>query len=90
MSGSENGNGFFRPIEIDVTNDYEFKTGVVKHLQLIVDNTREIPVIKKKVEKHDKILYAGKWLIIPVLWVIHALLPENHLIKSFLTKLVGG
>lgn len=71
MSGNgDNGNGF-RPINIDVTNDHEFKVGVATHLQLLVDRTRELPDIKKKVEKHDQVYHAGKWMAVPVLAALH-------------------
>lgn len=62
----------FKPIEIDVTNEHEFKTGVVKYLQLVVDQNREILSMKKKVEKHEQIYQAGKWASIPVLALLHA------------------
>lgn len=67
----DNGNGY-KPIEIDVTNDQAFKTGVVKYLQLVVDNTRDLPSVKKKVDKHERIVHTGAILGIPILWMLHA------------------
>jgi hypothetical protein len=76
-----NGNGNFRPINIDVSNDADFRAGVVKYLQLISDQTCAIPALKKKVETHDRIVQYGKWTGIPILAVF------NILVKSLLTKL---
>lgn len=67
----ENGNGQMRRVEIDVTDEHAFKTGVVQYLQLISDQTRDIPTIRKKVEKHDRIMQFGKWSAIPFIAVLH-------------------
>ena len=64
---SENGNGSFKPIEIDVKDEHAFRTGVVQHLQLIADQTRDIPSIKKKVDKHEVIYQVGKWASVPII-----------------------
>jgi hypothetical protein len=73
MSGNNGENGF-RPIGINVTNEHEFKVGVATHLQLLVDRTRELPDIKKKVDKHEQVYQSGKWLALPLLTLIHVLI----------------
>jgi hypothetical protein len=70
MSPSEN--GFQKPLEIDVTNEHAFKTGVVQTLQLIADRTECIPSMKKKVDKHEQIVQTGKWLGVPLLILFHS------------------
>jgi len=61
-----NGNGTFRPIDIDVTDETAFKSAVVQHLQLIMDQTKCIPAVVEKVNNHDQIVRFGKWLGAPV------------------------
>jgi len=65
-------NGSFKPVQIDVTDEHAFKTSVVQYLQLISDQTRDLPTIRKKVETHDRIVQYGKWSAIPILAVLHA------------------
>jgi hypothetical protein len=58
---SDEANGLtpqLRPIEIDVTDEHAFRAGVVKHLQMISDQTAPIGVIKQKLYEHDKIFTA--------------------------------
>jgi hypothetical protein len=72
MSG--NGENGFRPIDIDVENEHKFKVGVATHLQLLVDRTRELPDMKKKVDKHEQLYQSGKYLAIPVFAAMHILI----------------
>jgi hypothetical protein len=74
-------NGHFEPVNIDVTDDHAFRTGVVQYLQLISDQTSVIPGLKKKVEKHDRIVQYATWTAIPVIGLISAT------VKHLLTKL---
>lgn len=68
--GEENGNGM-RPVDIDVTDEHAFKTGVVQYLQLISDRTSCLPEVKRKVEYHERIVQASKWASVPLLAVLH-------------------
>lgn len=70
MSEESFGNNL-KPVEIDVTDDTAFKTGVVQYLQLISDQTRDLPSIRKKVENHDRLVQYGKWTAIPILAFLH-------------------
>ncbi|MHB8501521.1 MAG: hypothetical protein ACYDHE_11325 [Candidatus Acidiferrales bacterium] len=67
-----NGDNGLKPIEIDVTNEHSFKTGVIQTLQMISDNTACLPSLKKKVEHHEQIVKTGKWLVIPLMALLHA------------------
>jgi hypothetical protein len=78
-----NGNGF-RPVEIDVKDEHAFRTGVVQNLQMIADRTACIPTLQKKVEKHEQVVQAGKWLSIPIIAAIHVIF------KGILSKLGWG
>jgi hypothetical protein len=78
MSGDGNG---FNPIDIDVTNDFEFKNGMVKYMQMLVDRTDCLPGIKKKVERHEQVINSVKYFGPPLLVLLHAAL------KSFFHKL---
>jgi hypothetical protein len=80
-SNSNGMNGHFEMVDIDVTNDVAFRTGVVKYLQKISDQTGAIPDLKKKVERHDRIVQYGKWTGVPIMALI------SMLVKSLLTKL---
>jgi hypothetical protein len=80
MSGDNSGNGF-NPVQIDVNNDANFRTGMVKYMQMLVDRTDCLPDLKKKVEKHDRVYHMGKWLVVPALAAFHVGL------KSLLSKL---
>jgi hypothetical protein len=63
-------NGHFESVNIDVTNDMEFRVGVVKYLQKISDQTCVIPELKRKVEKHDRIVQYGAWTSVPFVALI--------------------
>lgn len=75
-----NGNGHFEPIEIDVTNDVAFRTGVVKYLQKISDETKALPGLKRKVEKHDRIVQYGTWTAVPFVALV------SMIVKHLLSK----
>lgn len=81
---SEDGNGVFKPVQIDVTDDRAFKTHVVQYLQLISDQTSVIPSLKKKVERHERLIQYGKWTAIPLIAALHGLVDQG------LKKYFGG
>jgi hypothetical protein len=74
-------NGHFEMVDIDVTNDASFRTGVVQYLQKISDQTSAIPALKKKVEQHDRIVQYGTWTAVPIIAGI------SMLVKGILKKL---
>jgi hypothetical protein len=78
MSGEGNG---FNPVRIDVTNDLEFKIGMVQYMQMLVDRTDCLPTLKKTVKEHEQVYQTGKWLIIPLFALFHLM------IKALLHKL---
>ena len=53
MAGYENGQ---RIIDIDVTDEHAFRTGVIQHLQYIADRTSVIPELKQKIDDHDEMI----------------------------------
>jgi hypothetical protein len=65
---SDNGsNGYRAPLEIDVTDEHAFRSGVVQHLQFIADTVSEVPVLKQKVAlqgdlvaSHERIVKSAK------------------------------
>lgn len=52
-------------VDIDVTNEIAFRTGVVKYLQILSDRTYNLPELKKKVDKHENIVMVSKYAGIP-------------------------
>lgn len=62
----DNGNGQLQAIEIDVANEYAFRVGVVKYLQLIHDRTEPIPRLVKTVHRHENIVRIGGLASIPL------------------------
>lgn len=62
-----NGNGQLHVVDIDVTNDMAFRTGVVQNFQLLMDRTHCLVDMKKKVDRHDNIVRVGKWASIPII-----------------------
>jgi hypothetical protein len=77
---SNGSNGHFEMVDIDVTNDVAFRTGVVKYLQKISDQTCAIPGLKKKVELHDRIVQYGTWTSVPIIALISAIV--KHLLNK--------
>jgi hypothetical protein len=63
----ENGNGNPKPVDIDVTDEHAFRTGVVQYLQLISDRTNDLPALRKTVNKHETIVNVGRITGIPIL-----------------------
>ena len=74
-------NGDQLPLEIDVTDEHAFRTGVVQHLQLLADRTYCLADIKKTVDKHDRIVAVGKYAAVPAMGILHLGM------KHFLSKL---
>lgn len=68
--GDSNGNGQSK-LNIDVTNENQFRIDVAQHLQVIADRTACLPALKSKVDTHDKIVTFGKWLAIPSQFVLY-------------------
>jgi hypothetical protein len=60
-----NGNGEQPTLQIDVTDEHAFRTGVVQNLQLLADRTYCLNDIKRKVERHENIIRFGKWASVP-------------------------
>ena len=73
-------NGPVRPLDIDVTDEHAFKSGVVQHLQFIADRTACLPELKRKVDHHEAIVNVGKYAAIPVLGFLQ--LSIGHLLKK--------
>jgi len=67
------GNGQFKPVEIDVTDDMAFRSGVVQYMQIVMDRTSCISDMKKKVDNHDSIVRFGKWLSAPLFLLLQFL-----------------
>ena len=70
-----------KPLEIDVTDDLAFRTSVVQHLQFIVDKCADLPELKRKVERHDRIVSVGKYILVPTIGVFN--LSMRHILSKF-------
>lgn len=79
-----NGNGNPEPVHIDVTNEIAFRTGVVQYFQILSDRTADLPQLKKKVEKHDRLVQYGKWTAIPLIAALHGI------VDGAIKKYFGG
>jgi len=88
MSETDNGNP--SPVEIDVTNEIAFRTGVIQYFQLLTDRTADLPALKRKVERHDRAYQYAKWMLIPLLAAIEGAL--HGAFQHVMTKIhvLGG
>lgn len=85
---ADNGNGS-RPLEIDVTDEHAFRTGVVQHLQFIVDKTSVIPELKKKVDEHEKLISKHENIVKFGMWAAPTSIAAIGTGLKFLFKKLG-